>query len=128
MESLRVALVQSRFRISTLAKCSSAKAFKSLPEILERLPGDGSFVRQRLSFVFGGRLVGRVGLPCRNCAYLLLCTRDGALCFCDSSFEQSLEVLSFLNWRQSDDLKAARVLSYEMSGCGCCQPTLASAI
>jgi len=57
---------------STLAKCSSAKAFESLPEILERLPSYGSFVPQCLSFVFGGCLVCRVGVPCRNCAYLLL--------------------------------------------------------
>jgi hypothetical protein len=68
-ESLRFNVVTA---FSTLAKRSLAKAFESLPEILERLSGNGSFVRQCLSFVFGGCLVGRVGLPCRNCAYLLL--------------------------------------------------------
>jgi hypothetical protein len=68
-ESFRFDVVAA---FSTLAKCPSDKAFKSLSETLECLSGRRSFVRQCLSFVLGYCLVGGIGLPCRSCAYLLL--------------------------------------------------------
>jgi len=92
-----------------------------LGQVSEGLSGKGGFVRQCLSFVLGGCLVGCIGLSGRNCAYLLFLTGNGALGFRYSSFEQSLEVLCFLGSWHPDDLSAAQVLSYEMSGHGVSQ-------
>lgn len=99
------------------AKGSLLDAFEGLSEIVQCL-GDRSFVRQCLSFILGGGLVGGIGFPFRNGAYLLLCIRN--LCSV-SAIRDSSNRLKYSVFLAGGTLMTSMLSGYypTMSSCRC---------